>query len=371
MDVLINRSARAAATAALISVFSGGTLYAGPLQFGVVGSPIDLSANVQEAILPGGTLFHDSNPLFGTEPDPKQSAELLHLSEKGVNGSKRSTSISNAFASSLAESNGNGGVGVSRLIFGSPNDPDESVVRQLVAQSLWTQTFVYNGSPTVDIKLHLHIPALQVQLLGVPPNRDNPSFTETAEATAKVDTVITHADGSFSHGGSFEFGLREFETQIPDSMGTLLNFADVDFIGTDGQLFDSFVCNFVAACNIGSVSTDVDLGVLHTGDTLAYIYTLTAQGTTHGFERGYDAFLGDPFGGEAFTDNLSVTVALADVPEPSTPAPTDVPEPSTCAVVLAGLAGLALWRKLRNERARVSSAGLPPQPTLPTWERAR
>ena len=131
-----------------------------------------------------------------------------------------------------------------------PGAPDQNVIRQLVAQSLWTQTFVYNGSPAVNIRLHLHIPALQVQLIGVPPNRDNPSFTETAEATARVDTVITHADGSFSKGGSFEFGLREFETQIPDGTGTFLNFADVDFIGTDGPLFDSFVCNFVGAATL-------------------------------------------------------------------------------------------------------------------------
>ena len=336
MKILITRRAVAAA---LISVFSGGTLHAGPAQFGVIGSPIDLSANVQEAILPGGTVFQDSKPLFGTEPDPKQSAELLHLSDKGVNGSGRSTSISRAFASSLAELNGNGGVGVSQLIFGSPGDLDENVVRQLVAQSLWTQTFVYNGSPAVDIELHLHIPALQVQLIGVPPSRDNPSFTETAEASARVDTVITHANGSFSKGGSFEFGLREFETQIPDGTGTFENFADVDFIGTDAPLFDSFVCNFVSACNIGSVSSDVNLGVLHTGDTLAYVYTLTAQGTTHGFERGYDAFLGDPFGAESVADNLNVTVALADVPEPN-----------TSALVLFGLTGLLLWRK-RASRA--------------------
>ena len=151
---------------------------------------------------------------------------------------------------------------MSQTIFGSPNDPDQNVVRQLVAQSLWTQTFVYDGTPTVDITLHLSIPALQVQLLGVPPNRDNPGFTETAQASARVDTVITHADGTFAKGGSFEFGLREFETRIPDGTGTFLNFADVDFIGTDGPLFDTFVCNFVGACNIDSVFTDVDLGVL-------------------------------------------------------------------------------------------------------------
>ncbi len=54
------------------------------------------------------------------------------------------------------------------------------------------------------------------------------------------------------------------------------------------------------------------------GDTLAYVYTLTSEGTTHGFERGYDAFLGDPFGVEVVSNNLGVTVALADVPETST-----------------------------------------------------
>jgi hypothetical protein len=142
-----------------------------------VGSPIDLSANVSESILPGGTVFQDSKPLFGTTPDPKQRAELLHISQTGVNASGRSTNISGAFASSLAESNGNGGVGVSQTIFGSPGTtPGENVVRQLVAQSLWTQTFVYNGSPDVNIALHLHIPALQVQLIGVPPNSRQSQF---------------------------------------------------------------------------------------------------------------------------------------------------------------------------------------------------
>jgi hypothetical protein len=232
-------------------------------------------------------------------------------------------------------------VGVSQTIFGSPGTPGENVVRQLVAQSLWTQTFVYNGSPTVNMTLHLHIPALQVQLLGVPPNRDNPSFTETVEARANVDTVITHADGSFSEGGSFEFGVREFETQIPDGTGTFENFADVDLIGTKNpSLFDSFVCNFVSACNIKSVSADVGLGSLHKGDTLAYIYTLTAEGTTHGFERGYDAFLGDPFGAEVIADNLTVTVN-----------PDAAPEASTYSLISLGLAGLLVCR-LRIARAR-------------------
>jgi hypothetical protein len=49
-------------------------------------------------------------------------------------------------------------------------------------------------------------------------------------------------------------------------------------------------------------------GLLHTGDTLAYVCTLTAEGTTHGFERGCDAFLGDPFGVDIVSNNLGVTV---------------------------------------------------------------
>ena len=314
-------------------MFSSRTLYADPLPFGVVGSPIDLSANVQEVILPGSIVFQDSRPLFGTTPDPKQSSELLHLSSTGVNPSSHSK-ISTAFGSSLAESDGNGGVGVSQLIFGSPGGSGQTV-RQLVAQSLWTQTFVYNGTPTIDIKLHLHIPELQVELWGIPPNRDNPSFTETAEARANVDAVITHSDSTFSKGGTFEFGLREFETQIPSGFGDLLNFADMETIGTSATLFDSLHLDTDfpqsrVRWRIDSVSTDVDLGLLHTGDTLSYVYTLTAEGTTHGFERGYDAFLGDPFGVDVITDNLRVSVALAAVPE------------SSSSIVLIGIGLLGL-----------------------------
>ncbi|HZS53463.1 MAG TPA: PEP-CTERM sorting domain-containing protein [Bryobacteraceae bacterium] len=348
--MMINRNALAASVAALISVFATSTVCADSLQFGVVGSPIDLSANISESILPnGGTVFQDSKPIFGTVPNPKQSAELLHISSTGINPSPRSN-ISGAFASSLAESNGNGGVGVSQLIFGSPGGSGENVVRQMAAQSLWTQTFRYNGTPTVDLKLHLQIPALQVELWGVPPFRDNPSFTETAEARANVDTVITHADGTFSKGGSFEFGLREFETQLPSTFvgSGLENFADMELIGTDGLLFQSLHedTDFPedrVRWRIDSVSTDVDLGLLHTGDTLAYVYTLTAEGTTHGFEQGYDAFLGDPFGVDVVTNNLNVTAELAD---------TDAPEANTYTLMLLGLAALFVWRR-RTVRSRV------------------
>lgn len=338
MRIMSRRNGLAAVTAALISIFSTGTLYSGQLQFGVIGSPIDLSANVKEAILPGATVFEQSQPLFGTVPDPKQSAELLHLAAKGVNASGRSTNISGAFASSLAESDGNGGVGVSQLIFGDPGAPAQNVVAQLVGQSLWTQTFVYNGTPAVDITLHLHIPDLQVGLLGVAPHRTGPSSTETAEVSARVDTVITHADGTFSKGGSFEFGLREFETQLFLSPGNFANFGDLKVIGTVGPLFNSLTFNnddFNPSWTIGSVSTDVGLGVLHTGDTLAYVYTLTAQGTTHGGEHGYYAFLGDPFGVDVVGGNLGVTAAIA----------ADAPEPGMCALMMLGVAGLLVWRK--------------------------
>jgi hypothetical protein len=50
---------------ALISVFSPKTSCADTLPFGVVGSPIDLSANVSESILPGHIIFQDSKAVFG------------------------------------------------------------------------------------------------------------------------------------------------------------------------------------------------------------------------------------------------------------------------------------------------------------------
>jgi hypothetical protein len=339
MEILINRNACGAAAAALISLFCSGTLYADSLTFGVVGSPIDLSANVSEAILPGGTIFQDSKPLFGTEPDPTQSAELLHISSVGViTPIGWHTSTPSAFASSLAESNGNGGVGVSQIILFSPGGTDPNSIRQLVAQSLWTQTFLYNGTPTVDLKLHLEIPTILTDLWLIPPNRDFPSATETAEASARVDTVITHPDGTFSKGGSFEFGLREFETQLPNPAGGFLNFADFALIGPaeppiavgDGATSAGFL--------LDPISTNVDLGLLNTGDILSYVYTLTAEGTTHGFERGYDARIGDPFGVDVVTNNLVVTASLANAA---------VPEPCGYEFAVLGFTGLWLWRKRR------------------------
>lgn len=292
--MMTDRNMLAAFTAALISVCSG-SLYAD-----TVGAPIDLSANVFESILPGGAIFHDSKPLFGTTLDPKQSAELLHLSQTGVNASGRSTNISDAFASSLAESDGNGGVGVSQLIFGSPGGSGQN----------------YTGIPAAEVTLHLHIPALQVGLLGVPPRRTGPSATETARSSAKVDSVVTHPDGS-GERATFEIGLLEFEEQIPSGRD-LLNLGSVKLLGQTGQFAKSVKFNgddFNPSYTIDPLLFDVILPQLRTGDTMSWVYTLTAQGTTHGFERGYGAFIGDPFGVNVITDNLTFTVALQACPK--------------------------------------------------------
>jgi len=322
---------RAALIAAFVLVSSSTASNAGTVLV-----PVDLSANVIESTQPGGTIFHDSAPLFGTTIDPLQSAELLHVSDTGVNASGRSTNISGAFASSLAESDGNGGVGVSQLIFGSPA-ANQDAVRKLVAQSLWTHTFLYNGPAAHDM-LHLNIPTLQVGLLGVPPRRTGLSATETAEAVAEVDSVITHADGSMVQG-IFQFGLREFERQIP-SGSDLLNVADRQLLLHPNPLVFTPVLRFNGddfnpSYTLDPVTLDLDLGVILPGDTLSWVYTLTAEGTTHGFERGYYAFLGDPFGGEPVTGNLRETIVVA----------TGAPEASTSALLLLGFAGILLHHR--------------------------
>jgi len=333
--MMINRNSFAA-LAALISVLFTGTSYA---------STVDISANIIESVQPGGSVFHESNPLFDTTADPLQSAELLHISDTGVNASGRSTNISGAFASSLAESDGNGGVGVSQLIFGSPGDSNQAAVRKLVAQSLWTHTFLYNGPAAHDF-LHLNIPTLQVGLLGVPPRRTGTSATETAEAVARVDTVITHSDGSMVQG-LFEFGLREFETQLP-SGSDLLNLVDKQILEHPNPLAFTPTLRFNGddfnpSYTLDPVSLDLDLGVIQAGDTMSWVYTLTAQGTTHGFERGYYAFLGDPFRAETVTGNLRETIAAS----------AETPEADTSWLMLLGLAGLLLGR-WNNVRALLS-----------------
>jgi len=233
------------------------------------------------------------------------------------------------------------------LIFGSPGGSGTNVVRQLVAESLWTQTFRYDGTFPIDVSLHLHIPELQVGLLGVPPRRSAPSDTETAIAGANLDAVITHPDGTFSKR-SLEIGLNLGEIQV--ASGTdLLNLADLEVLGQTGSFGKAPKFNgddFNPSYTLDSISTDFNLGRLQTGDILSYVYTLTATGTTHGFERGYFTFLGDPFGVDVISDNLIATIT------PATSA--DAPEASMCLLMLSGLAGVFAWRQ-RTQRVHGSS----------------
>ena len=344
---MLNRNVLVALLVTIVSLLSTGTVYADNVLV-----PLDLSANVIESTSPGGTVFHDSKPLFGVTANPVQTAELLHISDTGVNASGRSTNISGAFASSLAASDGNGGVGVSQLIFGPPNNSGTGI-RKMVAQSLWTHTFLYNGPAAHDL-LHLNIPTLQVGLLGVPPRRTGLSNTETAEADARVDMVITHPDGSMLQG-IFEFGIREFEKQIP-SGPDLLNIADKKILEHPNPLFFTPVLHFNGddfnpSYTLNPVSFDLDLGVIQPGDTMSWVYTLTAEGTTHGFEQGYFAFLGDPFGGESTSGSLVERTSPSGSGNPiEIVSPSPVPEPGTSSLMLLGAAGLLVsrWHNVRR-----------------------
>src|SRR5262249_32942464 len=137
-----------------------------------------------------------------------------YFASQGSNQSGRSTDIDRAFASALAESNGNGGVGVTAWIGPNPSNTNPGAIEQLVSLATWKQNFTYNGTVPVSISLHLNIPALQVGLIGVPPRRDEASVTETAEAKATLTATIIHPDLTTFPAASFEFGMRAFETQL-------------------------------------------------------------------------------------------------------------------------------------------------------------
>jgi hypothetical protein len=346
----MNRNMFAALAAVLISLFSCGALSADviPLPFGVFGFPLDISASVKETLQPSGTVvLNDSpTPLFDTVQG--ESVQLLDISSTGVNASGRSTNIHGAFGSALTAADGNGGVGVSQLIFGPPDSSGQGF-RRLTAESLWTQTFRYDGAFPVDLSLHLEIPELQVQLLGVPPRRSGISATESAEATAAVVAVITHPDLTQLQGGTFDFGLLETETQIA-SGPDLLNLPSLTVLGQTGLVANAPRFNgddFNPGWNLDPVSVELNLGTLHKGDILSYVYTLTATGTTHGFEQGYDAFLGDPFGVDVVSNNLGVTVTPSGI--------ASVPEPSTGSLLLLAVVSLSILRWL-TQRSRSASS---------------
>ena len=145
----------------------------------------------------------------------------------------------------------------------------------------------------------------------MPPDRDSFSATETAEAKATLETTIIHPDSSTSPGGKLRVRSACIRTTTPRSgRECFANFADVEFLGANNStvsLFDSFKDNgdrFNPRFSLDSVSTNVKLGTLQPGDTVSYVYKLTAQGTTHGGEQGYVAFLGDPFGLDVTSGNL-------------------------------------------------------------------
>jgi hypothetical protein len=147
--------------------------------------------------------------------------------------------------------------------------------------------------------------------------------------------------------------LRTFERQISLGPGRFANFADVAFIGANSDttaLFASFKDNgdaFNPRFSLDPVSADIKLGNLQPGDTVSYVYQLTAQGTTHGEEQGYVAFLGDPFGLEATSGNLVLSIA-------------SVPEPAAWIPCVIGFVGVAVARGGRRHAARLarSSRGM-------------
>jgi hypothetical protein len=300
-----------------------------------VGGALDLTAKVQDIHNPGGTVFSDSHGVTGAFADPKQSAEYLYLAPVGANFSGHSPAIHGAFASALAESDGNGGVGVSSWIGGSAV-PGTPATDSLVAQAIWGQSFLYLGAADAKIDFHFEIPALIVGLIGVAPNRTVVSKTESAQTLVTLSSFITHADGTRTNGGSFEYGVRADEYQIPLGPGTFANHADIRI--TNDRFQNTLTFNgdtFDPEWTLAAVKGDVALGTLTFGDTMTWEYTLTATGSTLGGEHGYFAFIGDPFGVDIVNGNLGVVT-------------TPVPEPQAWALMVFGLAWIGWRRRVRR-----------------------
>lgn len=342
------RHAHALSVASLFVAFSGGALADPPS--GVVGSALDLIAQVRDVHNPGGTVFSDNHSVVGATPDPKQSAEYLYLAPLGSNFSGHSTNIDPAFASALAESDGNGGVGVSSWIAGRAV-PSSQATDRLVAQAVWGQTFTYNGSVDATISVHFEIPALTVGLIGVAPNRDSVSKAESAQTLVTLTSFVTRADGTRTNAGSFEYGMRADEYQFPLGPGTYENFGDIRITN---DIFQNTLTRNTDAFNpewtLSAVKGDVKLATLSAGEALTYEYTLTATGMTLGREHGYYAFIGDPFGVDVVVGNLIPTLAPA------------VSEPASAALLLTGLGWLG-WRNCR--RARRALGGTSAWPECP------
>jgi hypothetical protein len=294
--------------------------------------PTNLSARVTES-LNNTALFDQSRTVNGTEPDPLQRTELLHLSILGGNGSGRSTQITQAFGSASAQSDKSGGVGVSMQ-----TEQGVGGVLRMTAEALFSQTISYFGEGDQFLALELHIPGIEVGLLEVPPFTSALRATETAQATAELVSFIEHADGTRDMGPFFQFGILMKETQIELAPGTFENFADVEFlfenvpdtqVGTHSN--DSVTS---PRFSLDPVTLTPTLGTLHHGDSVSFVYSLTAVETTAGGEgKGAFAFIGDPFnviGGPNLVPLLTPVAA--------------VPEPANAAMLLAGLVLLG-WRR--------------------------
>lgn len=327
---------RLAALLACVAVLATQAVQAAPI-YGVIDLPIDMHTSITRLINPGGTQYSNALTTVGDAAGTPAKSEQYYEAPTGVNLSGRGQSPQHAFASALAESSGNGGVGVSSLIFGPAISGQAGGYEKLVAQASWTQIFEASGPMigAAQLSAHFSIPELTIGLFGVPPNRDSVSATETAEATADLWVHIVRANGSVEDRKLFEYGLRAFERQFLLGPGVYGNFADVEAIGSASGVLTVGGNSFNPTISLAARDFDLVLGDLFEGDSLSYTYQLTAQGSTNGYEHGYQAFLGDPFGVNIVSGNLVPTITLL----PGT-LPGNVPEPGSIALALLGLAAL-------------------------------
>ena len=314
-----------------------GAVRADPI-FGVVDSPLDMRTDVIWSDSSGATLHSEVQSATGTISGPKQSAEILYEEPLlGVNTTPRGSGVRPAFASALAESDGNGGVGVSALKF-SPA-LGLGAFDQLVSQASWEQTFEDVNGFGSQVTLHLSIPEMVVALQGVAPMRARENKIETALAQVDLTTVIHRADHSVEAGGTFEFGMHADEYQILLGPNTFANFADITFVGSPPSAPHFFDDPGTPTWVLDAFSKDLVLGTLDPGDTLTYTYQIVVRGRTNGAERGFFAFVGDPFGADVVGANLVATIAPAIAP---------VPEPPLWALLVAGLGVGARCRRRRG-----------------------
>ena len=295
---------------------------------------MDITAIVIENSDPGGYVHYQDLTIPDTEPAPKQSANLLYLQTRGHNFSGHSGQIADGFASALAESDGNGGVGVNTWLGGNGSAIDPLATGELTAQAIWRGSFNYLGSDPGLASLHFQVPTIDLGLLGVPPNRDGYSNTETARATVQMSSLVTHADGTTSPGRGMSLQLSVQEYQAPVGPDVYANFAYVSATGDWDPLWldvadnDSLDNPEWANAPFGGNAV---LGVVQSGDTVSWVYSLLATGTTLGHEHGFYAYIGDPFGLDVVGGNLVVSTS-------------PVPEPQSWLLLACGLAMVG-WRQ--------------------------